>query len=293
VLGEVDGIVSLKEGLEAEGRKLVILSENDIQNRYGFLLKGFLFAEKTHDKYLNPNFMQLLADRLAAKKCEVVNGVISNIYSDSPEAGGVLEYTVNGGDGSPVFVPFKKLVLSLGAQRVLDGQGNTMVDIVAARGVSMLAFAYLPEDQILPAGTVCGATNHVTSLAGPVPTGIVKDGKQMNAYLVKMTCSACITPTVLDDSGSNYDAVAATGLLAAARNVMGCDFEVLTVWGCNRQVCRWGQGHWFEAQAAPGAKTVELKDVGTHRPDRSSGVIVQLGAGGGGLTQGPSRAPQK
>lgn len=252
-----------------------------------------MFGEKTHDKYLNPNFMQLLAERLREKRCEVVNGVISRVFTDSPEEGGILEYTVNGGNGERVYVPFKKLVLSLGAQRVLDGASDPMLDIVAARGVSMLAFAYLPEDQILPPGTVCGATNHVTSLAGPVPTEIVKDGKRMNAYLVKLTCSACITPSVLDETGSNYDAVAATGLLAAARNVMGCDFEVLTVWGCNRQVCRWGQGHWFEVQPAPNGKIVALKDMGTHKPDRATGILVQLGAGGGGLTQGPSRAPQK
>jgi hypothetical protein len=75
----------------------------------------------------------------------------------------------------------------------------------------------------------------------------------------------------------------------------------LTVWGCNRQVAQlenpnkcdklnrpnqvsqFGQTHWLSL-TKDGAKPAS-----THRPQESRGVFIQLGAGGGGLTQAPSQ----
>jgi hypothetical protein len=286
--GEVDDMWGLKSALEAENRVLAMLTPEDMKSRFGFSApNALLLSEKVHDKTINPNFMRVLADYLRQQKGnEVVDGVLRNVYTDDPTQGGYAEIAPNDGSGTR-FVPFSRLVMSLGAQRITDSNSKPLLDVVAARGVSSIALVYMPQSRSLPNATVCGATNHVTHLAGPVPT--VRNGETVNCYLVKLTCSACITPNVLDRSCADYDSVAAVGLLSAARQTLGCEVEPITLWGCNRQVSRWGQSHWLEVKS--NGETVALSDCGTHRPLASSGIHVQLGAGGGGLTVGPSQPP--
>ena len=138
---------------------------------------------------------------------------------------------------------------------------------------------------------VCGATNHVTRLAGPVVLRDPGSGRDCNTYLVKMTCCACITPNVIEPSNTHYDGVAAVGLVSAVRQSLNTEVEVLTVWGCNRQVSRWGESHWLSVGELTQGKRV-IQDSGPYRPQTDSGVHIQLGAGGGGITQGPARAPK-
>lgn len=292
MLDEVLSLVSLKNTLMEEKRNLTIQSKENMISRFGFVPRCRMIGEKTHDRILSPNFMSILSNRIVSqKKGSVVNGAVLTVYTDNPNEGGIVEYTNNGLDsGASSFIGFDRLVMSLGNQRIYNESDSPMLDIVAARGISALAVIYLPEDKRLPAATVCGDTNHVTSIAGPSPMVHPSDGKTYNSYLVKLTCSACITPNVEGDvRAAHYDSVAATGLVTAVRRTLGFPVEVLTVWGCNRQVSKWGEIHWLQIQK-DGASTSSLKDRGGHLP-AEKGIFIQLGAGGGGLTQGPSQRP--
>ena len=148
--------------------------------------------------------------------------------------------------------------MSLGSQRIVDKKksrnDSLLLDVVAARGISCIALLEMPPTMRLPNATVCGATNHITHLAGPVPSKNAEGEVTKHSYLVKLTCAACITPSVNDRSCADYDSVAATGLISAARQTLGGQVAVvpLTVWGCNRQVSRWGQSHWLEVEGGGG-----------------------------------------
>ncbi len=290
---EEQDLYQMQNALEKEGRCLRILTSEEVQSRYGFLPEGILFAEKTHDRVLNPNFMQILAKRIESRGGVAAKGVVTHLYSDSKSKEGVIRYTMPSGEER--YVRFSKLILSLGNQRFIDNSQRPLFDIVAARGVSALGIAYLPEGASLPPVIVCGGTNHVTVLADPLSIK-GEDGKVYTAYLVRMTAAACITPNVHEENAAHYDGTAANGLIAAVRNTLGCKVEVFTVYGCNRQVSQYGQTHWLaplmkenpfssDAFFAPHGRDL---DAGSSLP--SSPIAIQMGAGGGGLTQAPSQA---
>ena len=75
---------------------------------------------------------------------------MTNIYTDDPTKGGYIEVSVG---GSKQYLPFSKLILSLGCQRVLDDQDKPILDIVAARGISAIGIIRLPMGQTLPSAT--------------------------------------------------------------------------------------------------------------------------------------------
>ncbi len=329
--GEVQDLASMKEALSKENRQLVMLTKEDMLTRYGYYPDNALqVAEKPTDRMLDPNFMQLLSERIKSRNGVVIDGVVKCVYVSDPSAGGIIEYTPNdsitgdgssgGGTGETRFVAFSGLVMSLGAQAVLDERGDAMLDIVAARGVSAMALMYVPcepspneSKQVLkvPSALVCGATNHITTIDGPVavsglPSKDTEEDAPYNVYLVKITSSACITPNMLDETSTHYDGTAATGLMSAARQTLDArvHLEPLTVWGCNRQMSRYGQSHWFSLSGDGVSSRRQLVNLGACRPAANAASInatgamgqngfvhIQLGAGGGGLTQGPAQAP--
>jgi hypothetical protein len=223
---EVQDLSDLAQGLKQEGRALRYLTREEVRTRFGFVpSNGKAFAMKPHDRILTPDFIPLLAQHVIDNNGKVINGYVTDVFTDDPTVGGVVCVTRNDTKETQ-HLPFSKLVLSLGNQRVLGKTGAPLMDIVAARGVSALAVAYVAPGISLPAGTVCGATNHATALAGPI--AIEKDGKASHAYLLKLTCSATITPNVTTADSANYDSVCATGLMTAVRQTLDCPVEVFT-----------------------------------------------------------------
>lgn len=263
---EVSELNKLRSDVTNEGRVLNILSKEEIVNRYGFLPKGLMYGEKVHDRVISPNFMKLLSGYIKQQGGQVVNGVLNTIYVDGQQPGGVAEYQST--DGQKHLLPFSRLVVSLGRQTILKEDNKRLFDVVAARGVSILAHVYVPNGYRLPPVLVCGGTNHVTKLSENPVSVKMDDGKTYDLYLMKVTAGACITPNVTDESTPNYDGTIAVGLVSAARRTIGseCRIEPISVHGCNRQVSQYGQIHWIES---------------------SPGIHVQYGAGGGGLTRAP------
>lgn len=263
---EVSELNTLKANLTTEGRVLTILSKEEMINRYGFLPKGLLYGEKVHDRVISPNFMKILSGYIRQQGGQVVNGVLTTIYTDNQQTGGIAEYQSS--DGQKQLVPFSRLIASLGRQPILKENNKRLFDVVAARGVSILAHVYVPNGYRLPPVLVCGGTNHVTKLSETPVSVKLDDGKSYDLYLMKVTAGACLTPNVTDESTPNYDGTIAVGLVSTARQTIGsqCKIEPILVYGCNRQVSHYGQIHWVEP---------------------SPGIHVQFGAGGGGLTRAP------
>lgn len=287
-------LMALKEALAKEGREIRLISADEIKKRHGFVPKGIAFGEKTHDRTLATNFMQLLKERIKALGGNVINGTLTAIFTDKPEEGGVVEYTT--GTGEVHFIPFSKLVLSLGSQRIFGTDGKPLFDIISARGVSVLAVGYLPHGHSLPPVIVCGGSNHVTKLSNAV--SVMKGGQPYDAYLLSLTAGACITPTVSEHTTAHYEATVATGLIAAARKTLNFEIEVMAVFGTNRQVSEHGESHWLTLPQEHSSRSLfsttprgHFQDLGTHRPTLDRGIFIQMGTGGGGLTQAPSQPP--
>lgn len=287
---EEEELLMVKEDLALEDRTLAILSADEMQARYGFVPPGAVaFTEKTHDMILSPNWMELIAHRIQTLGGKVIDGTLKTIYVDNLDEGGFVKYITP--DGEKNYLPFSELVLSLGNQRIMGKDGRPIVDVIAARGVSALAIAYVPKGRQLPQVFIYGDTNNVTMLSGPVSI----NGRE--AYLLRMTAGACITPNRSDPDSADYDAAAAVGLIAATRKALDCEVDILTVYGCNRQVSEFGQSHWFTAPVNDQPEQSFLiprghhLDCGTHRNANPYSVKIQVGAAGGGLTQGPAQPP--
>lgn len=292
---EKESLFAMKSRLEKRGRVLTFLSKEEIILRYGFVPpNGIAFAEKPQDKVLSSNFAQLLADRVDRLGGKVIKGTLTTIYVDNPQDGGVVLYNE---DGKDRYLPFSRLVVSLENQQILAREGQPLFDIVASRGVSVLALAHVPKSRALPSVIVCGGTNRVTKLAEPVEVQ-EKNGEIFDVYLVQMTAGSCITPSVSSQESANYDATAAIGLISMAKETLDCELEVLTVYGCNRQVNQYGQSHWLSLQS-PGkpkprstfAPRGQELDMGTSRfPHLERGVFIQMGSEEGGLSQAPAQS---
>lgn len=282
----------MKASVNAEKRVVRDVGTKELMERFGFIPNnGIAFGEKIHDRTLNPNFIQLISEYMISRGNIVMNGVLKTIYTDNPENGGYIEVQLN--DETKI-IPFSNLILSLGHQRITDENNNSFIDIVNARGVSTMALLYMPLDKKIPVATVCGATNHVTKIAGPIITTKPNDlNTKYNVYLVKLTCAACITPRLFDETNTYYDSIAATGLMSAARKTLGGELDILTVWGCNRQVSRHGELHWLSIGDINNNNNKRIViDNGPNRNYDNNGIHIQVGAGGGGLTQGPSLSPK-
>jgi hypothetical protein len=259
---ELTELQALKEALASEGREFKMLSVSQVKARLGFAPKAVAYAEKSHDVILSPGYREALTGYIRDQGGNVIDAVLTALYINEGQAGGVAEYKT--ADGQSHFIRFAELYMSLGAHPVLNHRYKPLFDVVAARGISVLAHVYTPVDYQLPPALVCGGTNHVTKLSEPVV--IEKDGLSFNLTLVRITAGACITPALNSKDAANYDGSAALGLVSAVRNALGeaCVVHPLNVYGCNRQVSQYGQITWMQPY---------------------KGLHIQYGAGGGGLTR--------
>jgi hypothetical protein len=260
---ELDELQQLKGALHNEKRLLNVLTPQEMVNRYSFVPKALLFAEKTHDRVLVPYFMDRLKKLVAERGAHVVNGRVKSIYVDKDKPTKIVHCVLSNGDDK--WIKCSRLILSLGNQMIYDQNRTRLFDVIAARGVSIVAHLYLPKGHKLPAVLVAGATNHLTRLS---PSSVSID-QNTDLYLVRLTAGACITPNVCDQSTASYDSTIAVGLLRSVEKIFDdgtVRLEPLLIYGCNRQVSRHGQIHWFEPLPQ---------------------VFVQYGAAGGGLTRAP------
>jgi hypothetical protein len=265
---EVADLKTLKKNLEKEGKILDLLSEEEMIKRYGFAPKGLMYGEKKHDRVLSPQFMEILTQYIQKNGGKVIKATLTTVYADNEQTGGIAEYRTT--DGQKNFIPFSRLILSLGTQLIVNANDKPMMNVVSARGVSGLLYVRVPKNYSFSPVIVCGGTNHLTKLSKPVAVQ-GDDGKQYDLYLMRATAGACITPNVSEKDTANYDGTIALGLITSVQKTLGdeCQAEPITIYGCNRQVSQYGETRWLNPLP---------------------GIYVQYGAGGGGLTRGPDFA---
>ena len=264
---EVRQLNTFRANLEAEKRTLRLFSADEFLSRYSFKVNGLLLGEKIHDRVLVADFDRVIKEYLAERGGTLIDGTLEKIFVDGEHEGGVAQ--VKRADGKEQRIGFSRLILSLGNQPIFDENNRRLFDVVAARGVSILAHVYLRKGSELPAVLVCGGTNHVTRLSSqPISFDASTD-----LYLVRLTAGACITPNVSDERTSSYDGTIAFGLVKAVEQTLGqgTRVEPLLVYGCNRQVTRHGQIQWMQPFA---------------------NIFIQYGAAGGGLTRAPDLITQ-
>lgn len=259
---EKEDLLELKRNLREEQRDITLLSAEELKERLGFVPHGIVHGEKKHDQVLRSNFLDILRDYLRRQGSTVLNGTLREILVDEQTNRSLAIFRNSSGEEKRM--ECSRLILSLGNQPIVNEKNERYFDVIAARGVSILAFVNLPRTFDLPSALVCGGTNHVTKLnAQPIPFD-----EHRHVYLVRLTAGACITPNVSDESTASYDSSIAVGLLQAVRKTLGKDVFVkpLFIYGCNRQVSRFGQIQWIEPM---------------------KNIFVQFGAAGGGLTRAP------
>ncbi|CAF1130829.1 unnamed protein product [Adineta steineri] len=265
---EINDLNQLKDNLIKEGRNLNILSKETLFQRYSFIPNGLMFAEKIHDRVLVANFQEILNNYLIEKGAKVLDGTLDTIYIDEKQStdggGGGGIASIKYGNGQEKFIKFSRLILSLGNQEIFTENNKRLFDVVSARGVSMLAFIYLPKHYKIPPVLVCGGTNHVTNLS-PQPIQI---DQNTNLFLMRFTAGACITPNISNKYTSFYDSTVAVGLLKSVKNTFPTNTKIkpIFIYGCNRQVSQYGQINWIQPY---------------------KNIFIQYGAAGGGLTRAP------
>jgi hypothetical protein len=77
---EINQLNQLNQYLIQEGRHLNILSKENLFDRYGFIPNGMAFAEKPHDRVLNPNFINILKEYFLKEGGTVIDGTLNTIY---------------------------------------------------------------------------------------------------------------------------------------------------------------------------------------------------------------------
>lgn len=221
------------------------VSEEEMKRRYGLEFQGLLFGEKTNDGVISSDIMEKAQTYIVRKGGKTEKGVITTVYADDQHEEGIVEYRTS--TGARDFLRFDYGIFSLGRQPILDQNNKPLFDVVAARGVSMLAYVDVPEgskvpsiddvpeESKLPSMVIFGEVNHATVAS-----------KKANRYLVKFTTGACITPNVSEEDAVNYDGRAAWGLLTAARKILkDCKVEPIFIHGCNRQIGEAGLASWI------------------------------------------------
>ena len=263
---ELEQMKELNVDLQREGKALKKLSAKEMVERYAFVPNGLAFAQKTHDRLLVSSFMSRLENYLRENKVQTLDGKLTKIFlnekdEDERSPRFALFQLANGEER---LIEFSRLILSLGNQSITSSLTGRLFDVIAARGVSVLAHLYLPRGVHLPSLTVCGGTNHLTRLnSSPIA---VDDGRDL--HLVRLTAGATITPNLCHERTSFYDSTIALGLIRSVQLTLGERFDLrpLVIYGCNRQVSANGQIHWFEPMKK---------------------IHIQFGAAGGGLTRAP------
>ena len=291
---EYEEIRAMRKTLLKQGRQMQKLTQYHVDIKYGYEPKNMSLAvEKLYVRIMHPNFIKRVSEHIGSRGNSVIDGVVTAVYTDSPEGEGFVEYTLNSGkaDENKVLVPYSKLVLSLGNEDILDENNKPLFDSIYSTSVSSLGMVYLKKGRKMPSSLAVGPANRVTNLAGPVR--VVRDQKDFECYLVRMSSGECFTPRTRSTSSSYYDSIVATGLVSAVRRWLSCEMDVLSVWGCSSRFTNFGQMRWFRiVQNADSQQGISLKDIGASRPsdEGSTGIVVQIGAGGAGVVQGPSQS---
>ncbi|HVY54000.1 MAG TPA: FAD-dependent oxidoreductase [Gammaproteobacteria bacterium] len=262
--------------LNQEGLALKPLTKEEVQLKYGFLPRhGIGFLEKRHDFIFQPDFYQNLLNEIKKRGGKVItNQRLNKIWVDTnPPHLGIMEF-VNIDDNSIQHQQFSNAHLSLGATLYKPNLYN----LISVTGVSMNAL--LIGVALKGGAIVCGGTNHIVPLCQPEKILVRRPGSKEvtleDVTLVRLSAAANVSPLNRGVDWYTYNGQHALHLLHQVKKTLPINTElrVLSAYGCNRVIGK--DGHQVEIHPQVKAKGTNIA---------CDNITIQIGAGGGGLTQ--------
>lgn len=276
---QVENLKRDRERLKAEGRELLSLTPEQAQEKYGLTpCKAMDLMEKTHDFVFEPDFLKKISEQIQVHGGEIkTKWRLKRVYIDTEKMeGGILEFCELNSKQEKIshYRKFTEAHLSLGPTPFHP----RVYDLISVTGVSMNALIIGADFNGGP--IVCGGTNHLVPLMSPRLIEI-KDPKSGELKTEKVTfarisAAASVSPLDRGKKWYTYDGRHAVHLLHRIRETLPQDLQVkiLSVTGCNRVIGKDGR----QVEIHP-LISVDNKKISC------DSVTIQIGAGGGGLTQ--------
>lgn len=271
---DIKGLKAFKDILAEEGRELEDVSNEQALRKYGFVPRNsFLQVEKKHDRIFRPDFLDKIEEAISANGNEVhTDWKLVEILADVKNKSGGRAIFLDQ-KGNKQIVNFTDATLSLG---ITDIQPKPYV-MSSVTGISMNALLYGIE---LKGPVVCGGSNHVVPL-GP-PKKIMKTdlatGKSNEVIVtpVRATAAASVSPRFRGEHSYDFPGIAAVELVRRLNQALpeGVKLDIVSAFGCNRMFGPEGMSTWLSPKVEIDGKKVSIESI-----------RMQVGAGGGGLTQ--------
>lgn len=271
--------------LRQEGRELRPISPEEAQKKYGLLPRNALgLMEKTHDFMLVPDFLKKISLKIKKQSGEIkTTWRLVRIYLDTDQQeGGIMEFSETNAQGEKShFRRFSHAHLSLGATPFKPAK----YDLISVTGVSMNVLVFGADFHGGP--IVFGGTNHLVPLMPPQTIEIKnpRNGKiqALPVTFARLSAAGSVSPLDRGATWYHYDGRHAVHLLHRVRESLspGMSLHVLSVIGCNRVIGKDG----YQVEFHP---TIQVD----HQKITCKQLTIQVGAGGGGLTQ-MGALPQK
>ncbi len=264
--------------LQKQDHTLKPLRPEEVEEKYGFLPRqGSYFMEKAADFIFEPDFLQKITREIQKSGGEVkTNWRLKRVFLDPDKSkGGILEFCeLNHSQNISHYRAFSQAHLSLGPTPF----SPSVYDLLSVTGVSMNALIIGADLKGGP--VVCGGSNHLVPLMAPQVIEM-KDplsGKvqPFNITFARLSAAGCVNPLNRGSAWYNYDGRQAIHLLHHIRKTLPQNWlvKLLSVSGCNRVIGKDGR----QIELHPFIKF-------NHKKIICEQVTIQIGAGGGGLTQ--------
>jgi hypothetical protein len=265
--------------LKEEGLQLLPLTPEQVREKYGLVPRqAFALMEKTHDFIFETDFLPKITNELLKQGGELKNNWrLLRVYVDTDQdEGGVLEFRETSATGEPIqhYRRFSRAHLSLGPTPFRPW----VYDLISVTGVSINALILGAE--LTGGPLVCGGSNHIVPLLAP-QTIEMKDPdsgqtRPVNVTFARISAAGCVSPLDRGNNWYTYDGRHAVHLLHRVRETLPPEMsvKVLSVTGCNRVIGKDGQQMELHPTLVVNGKKRSCPQV-----------TIQIGAGGGGLTQ--------
>jgi len=272
-------LLCLAEALKEEGLALNPLTPEQAQNKYGFTPRQTLsLFEKSHDFIFCADFLSRITDEIQRLEGQVLTSHrLTRLFADSEKnQGGLLEFYSLNDQGKKVFhyQAFTKAHLSLGPTLFRPN----LYDLISVTGVSINALLIGPPLRDGP--ITFGGSARLIPLFPPqklsFPDPVSGELTLQDLSFVRLSTGASIGPADRGKNWYHYDGRDAVNLLHRAREMLPKEMQlkVLSVIGCNRMIGADGRQIELHPTLKLNKKKVTLNSV-----------TIQIGAGGGGLTQ--------
>jgi hypothetical protein len=283
---QVEALNQMSQALKTEGLELGSLTPEEAETKYGILPRGALaLREKKHDFIFEPDFLKKMTQELVRIGGELkTNWRLKTVYIDTTtQKGGILEfYEENAAcEKTYHYRRFIQAHLSLGPTLFRP----SVYDLISVTGVSMNAL--LIGADLRGGPLVCGGTNHIVPLLAPKQLTL-KDPqtgelKSLPVTFARLSAAASVSPLDRGAAWYTYDGRHAVHLLHRIRETLpkAVEVKILSVLGCNRVIGKDGRQVELHPSLMIANKKISCE-----------AVTIQIGAGGGGLTQ-MGALPQK